>query len=93
MNIFLKSATDLETGQSLGLAREGDSKISCQEFPQKTSPYPVVMKGLQSCLTLETTQPQNLYEGEENQSESHDHRSNFAIFSSGKPGGMARRTR
>ena len=34
MNISLKLATDLETGQSLGLAHEGDSKISSREFPE-----------------------------------------------------------
>ena len=33
MNISLKLVTDPETGQSSGLAHEGDSKISCQEFP------------------------------------------------------------
>ena len=33
MNISLKSATDPQTGQSLGLAYEGDSKISQREFP------------------------------------------------------------
>ena len=32
INTSLKSATDLETGLSLGLASEVDSKISCRLF-------------------------------------------------------------